>query len=429
MGTLKVLSGISTLKTCCSTLLSTYSSRGPQTLSSNHSDWSLFDKCPTTRRSYSKSSSFLKSQSNLLSDDQRNVHNIPKGSTLLPPSLAARLGGLQQFSRASKPKTAKEKENKDEENTTHDSNHKSIITFSKLREEVLAELNHVEKVAGVKWVKFPYLSKLLKGHRRGELTILTGPTGSGKTTFLSEYSLDLCTQGVTTLWGSFEIRNVRLAKTMLMQFSETNLEKHVDEYEKWADKFEQLPLYFLTFHGQQSVKDVVEAMTHAVKFHDIAHVVVDNLQFMLGVSDGSTKNMDRYWRQDLIVATFRKFASMNNCHVTLVMHPRKESDGVELSNNSIFGGAKASQEADNILILQDKRLTSPRGKKYLQVTKNRFSGDLGMFTLEFNRDCLSYATKKKPRSDQVLLKPKHKDKNDGDSNNISTTSSDTQIYE
>lgn len=146
MGTLKVLSGISTLKTCCSTLLSTYSSRGPQTLSSNHSDWSLFDKCPTTRRSYSKSSSFLKSQSNLLSDDQRNVHNIPKGSTLLPPSLAARLGGLQQFSRASKPKTAKEKENKDEENTTHDSNHKSIITFSKLREEVLAELNHVEKV-------------------------------------------------------------------------------------------------------------------------------------------------------------------------------------------------------------------------------------------------------------------------------------------
>ncbi len=45
---------------------------------------------------------------------------------------------------------------------------------------------------------------------------------------------------------------------MLMQYSETNLETHVDEYDKWADKFEQLPLYFLTFHGQQSVKDVVD---------------------------------------------------------------------------------------------------------------------------------------------------------------------------
>lgn len=34
---------------------------------------------------------------------------------------------------------------------------------------------------------------------------------------------------------------------------------------------------------------------------------------------------------------------------------------------SIFGGAKASQEADNVLILQDKRLHSLRGRKYIQV--------------------------------------------------------------
>lgn len=41
------------------------------------------------------------------------------------------------------------------------------------------------------------LNKLLKGHRRGELTVFTGPTGSGKTTFISDYSLDLCMQGVS----------------------------------------------------------------------------------------------------------------------------------------------------------------------------------------------------------------------------------------
>ena len=41
--------------------------------------------------------------------------------------------------------------------------------------------------------------------RRGELTVFTGRTGSGKTTFLSEYSLDLCMQGVNTLWCSFEV--------------------------------------------------------------------------------------------------------------------------------------------------------------------------------------------------------------------------------
>lgn len=47
------------------------------------------------------------------------------------------------------------------------------------------------QVSGVKWERFPSLNSILKGHRRGELTILTGPTGSGKTTFMSEYSLDL----------------------------------------------------------------------------------------------------------------------------------------------------------------------------------------------------------------------------------------------
>jgi len=49
----------------------------------------------------------------------------------------------------------------------------------------------------MKWTKFPALNKIIGGHRRGELTILTGPTGSGKTTFISEYSLDLAEQGVS----------------------------------------------------------------------------------------------------------------------------------------------------------------------------------------------------------------------------------------
>lgn len=54
---------------------------------------------------------------------------------------------------------------------------------------------------GVKWKRFPTLNKILLGHRRGELTVLTGPTGSGKTTFMSEYSLDLAMQGVSQFFG------------------------------------------------------------------------------------------------------------------------------------------------------------------------------------------------------------------------------------
>ena len=47
------------------------------------------------------------------------------------------------------------------------------------------------------WKRFPNLSNVLKGHRAGELTIFTGPTGSGKTTLMSELSLHLSLQGVS----------------------------------------------------------------------------------------------------------------------------------------------------------------------------------------------------------------------------------------
>ncbi|XP_076764379.1 mitochondrial DNA helicase [Xylocopa sonorina] len=274
--------------------------------------------------------------------------------------------------------------------------HKSIITFQELREEVLSDLQNNDKVQGIKWKRYSTLNRILKGHRRGEFTVLTGPTGSGKTTFMSEYSLDLAMQGVQTLWGSFEIRNVRLVKTMLQQMVGVPLDENLQNFDLYANAFEKLPIYFMTFHGQQSIKIVMDAVEHATYVHDIAHVVIDNVQFMMGTSE-SSKYIDRFWKQDDVIARFRNFATTYNCHVTMIIHPRKERHNEELTTASIFGSAKASQEADNVLIIQDKRLTSIRGKKYLQVAKNRFSGDLGIMVLDFDKSSLSYSPKLKKK--------------------------------
>ena len=267
--------------------------------------------------------------------------------------------------------------------------HEYITTFDTLREDVFLEFANFDETAGTKWKRFERLNELVGGFRRGEVTVFTGRTGSGKTTFISEYSLDMCMQGVNTLWGSFEVRNVRLAKMQLKQFSQINLEEELSQFDYWADKFSKLPMYYLTFHGAEEVDKVLDAMGYAVYVYDIGHVVIDNLQFMMG---SNLKTLDRYYAQDMIIGKFRKFASLHNIHLTLVIHPRKEDEPV-LTVNSIFGGAKATQEADNVLLLQQEQIDDKIKRKYLEVAKNRYSGDLGVVPLYFNKGTTTFSKK------------------------------------
>uniref|UniRef100_A0A182ZZW5 SF4 helicase domain-containing protein n=1 Tax=Echinostoma caproni TaxID=27848 RepID=A0A182ZZW5_9TREM len=69
------------------------------------------------------------------------------------------------------------------------------------------------------WTRFHELNRLLKGFRSHEMTVLSGHTGVGKTTFLCEYSLDLAESGVNTMWGSFEMPLRKLCRTLIHQYA------------------------------------------------------------------------------------------------------------------------------------------------------------------------------------------------------------------
>ncbi|XP_052073848.1 twinkle mtDNA helicase-like [Mytilus californianus] len=272
-----------------------------------------------------------------------------------------------------------------------------LTSFEDLRTEVKAQIAQQELVAGVQWRRFVQFNNVLKGLRPGELTVMSGRTGSGKTTFMSEYSLDLCMQGVNTLWGSFEVNNTRLAKTMLIQYAKKKLSpENLNEFDNYADEFQKLPMHFMTFFGQNDIKKVIDTMAHAVYIHDTQHIIVDNLQFMMGSDMDVT---DKFSKQNIVYAAFRRFASAHNVHITLVIHPRKENEDTELTTASIFGSAKATQEADNVILLQTSK-TKRGGKKYIQVTKNRFDGELGNISLKFDPEdlTLSNAGKKEKKS-------------------------------
>jgi twinkle protein len=247
---------------------------------------------------------------------------------------------------------------------------------------------------------------------------------AGKTTFLGQVSLDMAEQGINVLWGSFEIRNTRLMHKLLNQFAREPLPSGdpslADKLSAIADRFSMLPMHFLKFHGGSDVDDILEAMDYGVYVYDCQHIgtsyrsamtmkvgnvatlflltllyfflrfffslVLDNLQFMISRESSGSGKFDKFDAQDIAIEKFRKFATDRNVHVTLVVHPRKEDDSSRLSISSIYGSAKATQEADTVIILQNEN-----SKKYLDVRKNRFNGDLGQTPLFFDRNSCRYS--------------------------------------
>lgn len=263
--------------------------------------------------------------------------------------------------------------------------HDHLLTFEDIREDVFYELANINKASGIKSQSLPRLNNIISGHRRGELTVFSGHTGIGKTTLLSQMALDFCLQGVPTLWGSFEVSNVRLVARILKQFQGAHGNKSdlVSGFSEWAERFSELPMYYMAYHGSEDLGRVLETMEYANYVHDCSHVVLDNLQFMTG---GPSYARDRFAALDEAVGKLREFATVHDCHVSLVIHPRKELDDQKIQTASVFGSAKATQEADNVIILQK----GPRGN-VLDIRKNRFDGTLGSVSLKFDRKQLLYS--------------------------------------
>lgn len=82
--------------------------------------------------------------------------------------------------------------------------------------------------------------------------------GSGKTTLLSQLSLDFAKEGAATLWGSFEIKNNRLALKMLQQSYKHGALNTLSEekLQQVASDFDALPIQFMNFHGSTAIDEV-----------------------------------------------------------------------------------------------------------------------------------------------------------------------------
>ncbi|EGR33048.1 hypothetical protein IMG5_063030 [Ichthyophthirius multifiliis] len=263
-----------------------------------------------------------------------------------------------------------------EARTIHD---KNILKFEDIKEQVYNRIFKFDLNQGVKCSSFQFYNEKIKGLRKGEMTVLTGPTGSGKTTFLSQLSLDFCSKQVPTLWGSFEIKNEILATNMVLQYSNENLFKSPEKFIYWSEQFQNIPMYFMSFFGSTNINNILETIEYSIYAYNIQHVIIDNLQFLLGTQG---KGFDKFDLQDKAIENFRKLATEKNIHLTLVIHPKKVDDREDLNISSVFGSAKATQEAD-----QEEKYNQEKETNNKKGGSNNNGGDNNNESGQFIQQC------------------------------------------
>ncbi|KAL3111421.1 hypothetical protein niasHT_017648 [Heterodera trifolii] len=286
--------------------------------------------------------------------------------------------------------------------------YKGFRSVGDLRDAVRSEIvQSKSRLGGIaQWRRYTLLNNYLRGFRPGEITVISGGH-YGKTTFLCEYSMDLYSQGIRTLFCNFEMPEDKILKWMIIQFagpshvrSQARARSHAffsarskaplqrqdhSSVEMWLDKFERTQGDLLIMKSDEfrdkTLKEISDAIRDQVITSGIQHLVIDNLQSLVDLATVSIDTMsasERIHQQDRFVSMLRRLANNQELHITLVVHPVREPNEQGYYELQHIGGASAkiAQEADNVLVIQRRRDFDDRRRfrKFLYILKNRYGG-------------------------------------------------------
>lgn len=177
--------------------------------------------------------------------------------------------------------------------------------------------------------------------RMGEMTIVTGYTGHGKTLLLSWFDLNTMAQGERVCVASFEMRAPVWLKRMVRQA--TAKREPSTEYIRQVMDWTRDRLWLFDKVGQASRARVLEVFEYAFRRYGVRFFVIDSLM-KLDISE------DDYAQQTEFANRVANFANEHNVHVTLVAHPRKDDDDEKPAGiQGVKGSNGLINQAHNLL--------------------------------------------------------------------------------
>jgi archaellum biogenesis ATPase FlaH len=264
-------------------------------------------------------------------------------------------------------------------------------------EDPRARLMAIKSNNGQVSTGWPTLDKrLFGGMNRGELNIFAGGSGSGKSLFMQNISINWVTQGLNGVYLSLELSEGLCAMrmdSMVANCSTKEVFKEIDTVEMkvkmTGKKSGSLRIKYMP--AQSNVNQIrsylKELQIQTGKKLDF--IMVDYLDLVMPVSAKVSPN-DLFVKDKYVSEELRNLAKeLNILMITASQLNRGAVEEIEFDHSHIAGGLSKINTADNVFGIFTSRAMRERGRYQLQLMKTRSSSGVGMkVDLEYDLETL-----------------------------------------
>ena len=234
----------------------------------------------------------------------------------------------------------------------------------------------------------------------GEVVILTGERGQGKSTFLSQmlcsvldqtdpdgnqysvfvYSGELTDQFFKR-WLDFQLAGPENIETTMNEYNEKDYSISNEIVERITEWYKgRIYIYDNSVIPDEDVNMtdlLISTIEQVIRQYGVRVIAVDNLMTAL---ESIMSQNDLYLGQSQFVGKLKKLAMKYNVCIIVVAHPRKSpyvtKTKRELDNDDVSGSADVTNKAD--IVLTCSRDKDQDGINHIQILKNRLLGRLRM---------------------------------------------------
>ena len=224
----------------------------------------------------------------------------------------------------------------------------------------------------------------------GQVCLLAGKRGEGKSTFMSQMFADALEQGINSFVYSGELRNADFKRCLNCQLAgANNMAMRINNFgeEEWYLEKEMSKRISKWYKGRAFIFDtdsivgednidLLGTIKRVVTQNAVQFVCIDNLMTAMDIID--TKD-DLYNAQGKFVGELKNIARKYNIAIVLIAHQRKAGkDQVQddsFDNDTVSGSGDVTNKVD-IVLSYSRAKEEDQHDSNLQVGKNRLVGTL-----------------------------------------------------